>query len=495
MKEQTKPKIHSVQFNFIMNAILTVSSFVFPMITFPYASRVLLVDGYGKVSFATSVLTYFAMFAALGIPNYGIRACARVRDDKIKLSRTAQELMIINLITSAITYAAFFASLLFVKRFQQDSTLLIINSVSILLNTLGVTWLYSALEQYSYITVRNILCKIISIVLMFVFVHNPSDYVIYGAIAMVASGGSNLLNFLNLRKCIILKPLGNYHFKQHIKPILIFFATSVAISVYTNLDTVMLGFMTDDTQTGLYSASVKVKNLLTGVVSSLGNVLLPRLSLYVSNRESEKFYETLSKVLNFLLLITLPMTVYFVFYAKVSILLFSGEAYVGATLPMQLLMPTVFLIALSGMTGNQMLVPLGRERAVMVSVICGAVVDFGLNWLFIPKWGAAGAAAATLIAEFIVLAVQLFFLRSLAWKVARGMRYRPIVVSIFAAAVTGLLTLRFLNISSYFWTLAVSAFLFFGVYFGLLLLQKEPFLYENLQAVLNFAKGKLKRNG
>ena len=176
-------------------------------------------------------------------------------------------------------------------------------------------------------------------------------------------------------------------------------------------------------------------------------------------------------------------------------MLFSGEAYVGATLPMQLLMPTVFLIALSGMTGNQMLVPLGRERAVMVSVICGAVVDFGLNWLFIPKWGAAGAAAATLIAEFIVLAVQLFFLRSLAWKVARGMRYRPIVVSIFAAAVTGLLTLRFLNISSYFWTLAVSAFLFFGVYFGLLLLQKEPFLYENLQAVLNFAKGKLKRNG
>ena len=182
-----------------MNAILTVSSFVFPMITFPYASRVLLVENYGKVTFATSVLTYFAMFAALGIPNYGIRACARVREDKVKLSRTAQELMIINLITSAITYIAFFVSLIFVKRFQQDSTLLIINSVSILLNTLGVTWLYSALEQYSYITVRNIVCKIISIILMFIFVHNPSDYVIYGAIAMVASGGSNLLNFLNLR--------------------------------------------------------------------------------------------------------------------------------------------------------------------------------------------------------------------------------------------------------------------------------------------------------
>lgn len=493
MKEQKAPKIHSVQFNFVMNAILTVSSFVFPMITFPYASRVLLVENYGKVTFATSVLTYFAMFAALGIPNYGIRACARVREDKVKLSRTAQELMIINLITSAITYVAFFVSLIFVKRFQQDSTLLIINSVSILLNTLGVTWLYSALEQYSYITVRNIVCKIISIILMFIFVHNPSDYVIYGAIAMVASGGSNLLNFLNLRKCIILKPLGNYHFKQHLKPIFIFFATSVAISVYTNLDTVMLGFMTDDTQTGLYGASVKVKNLLTGVVSSLGNVLLPRLSLYVSNQESDKFYETLSKVLNFLLLISLPLTIYFVFYSRTSILLFSGAEYEGATLPMQLLMPTVFLIAISGLTGNQMLVPLGRERVVMTSVICGALVDFGLNWLFIPKWGAAGAAAATLVAEFVVLVVQLFFLRSLAWKVARGVRYRPIVVSLLAATAVGFLTYRFLHIPSYFWTLAVSAVLFFGTYFVLLLLQKEPFLCENLGAALNFVKGKLKK--
>lgn len=493
MKEQKAPKIHSVQFNFIMNAILTVSSFVFPMITFPYASRVLLVENYGKVTFATSVLTYFAMFAALGIPNYGIRACARVRDDKVKLSRTAQELMIINLITSAITYVAFFVSLIFVKRFQQDSTLLIINSVSILLNTLGVTWLYSALEQYSYITVRNIVCKIISIILMFIFVHNPSDYVIYGAIAMVASGGSNLLNFLNLRKCIILKPLGNYHFKQHLKPIFIFFATSVAISVYTNLDTVMLGFMTDDIQTGLYGASVKVKNLLTGVVSSLGNVLLPRLSLYVSNQESDKFYETLSKVLNFLLLISLPLTIYFVFYSRTSILLFSGVEYEGATLPMQLLMPTVFLIAISGLTGNQMLVPLGRERVVMTSVICGALVDFGLNWIFIPKWGAAGAAAATLVTEFVVLAIQLFFLRTLAWKVARGVRYRPILVSLLAATAVGFLTYRFLHIPSYFWTLAVSAVLFFGTYFVLLLLQKEPFLCENLGAALNFVKGKLKK--
>ena len=168
--------------------------------------------------------------------------------------------------------------------------------------------------------------------------------------------------------------------------------------------------------------------------------------------------------------------------------MFSGAEYEAATPAMQLLMPTVLFIALSGLTGNQMLVPLGREKAVMVSVICGAVVDFGLNWVFIPKWGAAGAAAATMIAELLVLAVQLCFLKREVLRVARGVKYRPIFVSVLGAAAVGFLCVRYLPISSYFWMLAVSAVLFFSVYGGLLLLQKEAFLYENLQLVLRFLK-------
>ena len=211
---------------------------------------------------------------------------------------------------------------------------------------------------------------------MFIFVHDPSDYVIYGVIAVLASGGSNLLNFINLRKYISLRPVGHYNFKQHLQPIFVFFATSVAVSIYTNLDTVMLGFMTDDTQVGLYSASVKVKTLLLAIVSSLGNVLLPRLSVYIHDNDYQKFRETLSRVLNFLLLITIPLTIFFTLFARDSIVFISGEAFAGATLSMQLLMPTVFFNALNGMTGNQMLVPLGREKAVMLSVIIGAVLDF-----------------------------------------------------------------------------------------------------------------------
>lgn len=484
-KAQKNIKIRSVQFNFIMNAILTVSSFIFPLITFPYISRTLLVDGSGKVNFATSVISYFTMFASLGIPTYGIRACARVRDDREKLTKTTQELIIINLFTSAITYIVFFILLFTVDRFYQDKTLLTITSVSIILNTLGVTWLYSALEQYSYITIRNIVCKLISIVLMFIFVHDPSDYVIYGVIAVLASGGSNLLNFINLRKYISLRPVGHYNFKQHLQPIFVFFATSVAVSIYTNLDTVMLGFMTDDTQVGLYSASVKVKTLLLAIVSSLGNVLLPRLSVYIHDNDYQKFRETLSRVLNFLLLITIPLTIFFTLFARDSIVFISGEAFAGATLSMQLLMPTVFFNALNGMTGNQMLVPLGREKAVMLSVIIGAVLDFVLNLFVIPKMGAAGAALSTLLAEFIVLVVQIFFLKDHLGKVIHGVKTSPIFLSAVISTCAEIAIQHYMSVTNVFLRLVIGAISFFGIYFVLLLVQKEKFLTENIALVFN----------
>ena len=193
-------KTKSVKFNFIMNMILTASSFIFPLITFPYVSRVLLVEGNGYVSFATSVLTYFTMFASLGIPSYGIRACAQVRDDREELSKLTQELLIINIATTVLVSIVFVITLFTVPQFKEQQTLLWINGATLVLNAIGVNWLYSALEQYTYITVRSLVFKILSIILMFVFVHQQQDYIIYGAITVFATGGSNILNFINMRR-------------------------------------------------------------------------------------------------------------------------------------------------------------------------------------------------------------------------------------------------------------------------------------------------------
>lgn len=478
----------SLKLNFVMNAILTMSSFIFPLISFPYVSRILLPEGTGKVSFATSLIAYFTMFAQLGIPTYGVRACARVRDDRIKLSRTAQELLIINLVMTALSYCALFAALLFIPRLRGERTLYLLVSLSMLFNTIGMEWLYKALEQYTYITVRSIVFKLVALIAMFALIHTREDYVLYGGITILASSASNILNFFHARRYISMRPVGGYHFAPHIKAVAVFFAMACASTVYTNLDTVMLGFMTSDETVGYYNAAVRIKSILVSIVTSLGAVLLPRASYYVEHGEMERFRQITRKALNFVFLAAVPMMLYFILFARQGIYLLSGENYAGSVLPMQWIMPTLLFIGLSNVLGIQILVPLGRERVVLWSIVAGAAIDVVLNVLLIPKYEATGAAAATSVAELTVLAVQFIVLGKDARTAFGTVSYWKLL-SALAIGIGASVWVPVLGWGS-FLTLLLSGVLFFGSYFAVLLLLKETLIRELFHQLL----GKIKRN-
>ena len=474
-------KIHSVKYNFIMNAILTVAGIIFPLITFPYISRVLLVEGSGKVAFATSVVTYFTMFASLGIPTYGVRACAIVRDNKEKLSKTVQELLIISGGTTLLTYIVFGISLFVIPEFAQERTLLLIVGLGIGLNTIGVQWLYNALEQYSYITTCSILFKVIGMILMFLLVKESSDYQIYGGVYVIASFGSYVLNFICLRKFVTFQKTGTYQFKQHLKHIMVFFAMSAGASIYLNLDVVMLRFLQSNEAVGYYNAGIKVKTVLVTCVTSLGTVLLPRLSYYIETADKKAFQLMVGKAFRFVFVAASAVTVYFSIFARESILLLSGEAFLPAVGPMMILMPTVLLIGLSNVTGIQILTPNGREREVMYSIWGGAILDFVLNLIVIPKFSANGAALSTILAEGMVLLLQCWFLRDVLWSYIRQVQCWKIVIALAVASVMTIPVKIWID-SGVFVTLLVSAIVFFGGYAVVLLLLKEPFVSEILNS-------------
>ena len=464
-----------------MESILSMSTFIFPLITFPYVSRILLPEGTGKVSFATSLVSYFLILTQLGIPKYGIRACAKVRDDHEELTRTAQELLIINLIMTVFTYIAFFIVLAVVPRFQEDKPLYVIVSLSILFNTIGMEWLYKALEKYTYITVRSVIFKFVAILAMFALVHTKEDYVIYGGISILASSFSNIFNFFHVHKYISMKPVGNYNLKRHWKPVVVFFAMSCATTIYTHLDTVMLGFMKTDADVGYYNAAVKIKTILVSIVTSLGTVLLPRVSYYVQNGQKEAFARITKKALNFVFLLASPLVVYFILFAKQGIYFLSGTAYAGSIAPMQLIMPTLLLIGLSNITGIQILVPTGREIIVLYSEIAGAIVDIIINALLIPGMASAGAAIGTLVAEAVVLGVQLYFIWGEVKEAFKSIHYMKIVIAICLGSAASL-WVALMGLGN-FVTLLVSAILFFGVYGIVLLLTKEALVLEILTQV------------
>lgn len=466
----------SIKKNFIMNALLTISSFIFPLITFPYISRILSPEGIGKVSFANSVVAYFALFAQLGIPTYGVRACAKVRDNKKELSRTVQEIFVINIIMTITTYIVFGITLSCVPRLQADKQLLLIISSTMLFNAVGMDWLYRGLEKYTYITSRSILFKFIAIFLMFALIHQKSDYIAYGWICIFASSASNVCNLINVHRYIEIKPVGMYNFRRHLKPIMIFFAMSCATTIYTNLDTVMLGFIRTDMDVGYYNAAVKVKSVLLGVVTSLGTVLLPRASYYVEHHETNEFQRITRKAIDFVILIAIPLTCYFILYAQEGIMFLSGNAYMPAVLPMQIIMPTILFIGLTNIMGIQILVPLGREKIVLYSEIAGAIVDLIFNILLIPRLASIGAAIGTLMAEIVVWIVQFMALRTEILPAYKSIQYKKIL----SATVTGIVCsgwTKMLNMGN-FVTLLISAVLFFGVYCAILTVMHEPLVCE-----------------
>ena len=480
-------KQKSITVNFIMNALLSMSAFIFPLITFPYVSRVLGPIGTGKVSFATSVVTYFAMFAQLGIPTYGIRACAKVRDKKEELTKTVHEILIINIIMSCLSYVAFFVALTFVPRMRDEKALFLIIGSTIFFNTIGMEWLYKGLEQYSYITIRSLIFKAIGVVAMFAMVYEEKDYVIYGGITILAAVGSNIFNLLNVHRYVSLKPIGNYNLSRHIKAILTFFGMSVATTIYTNLDTAMLGFMKSDEDVGYYNAAIRIKTILVSIVTSLGTVLLPRATYYIEQGMKDEFLKITKKALNFVLIVATPMMLYFMLFAYEGITFLSGEAYGHSVLPMRIIMPTLLFIGMSNILGIQMLVPMGKEKVVLHSEIAGAIADLVINFTLIPQLGVAGAAIACVSAELVVWVYQLIALREIVLDSYRRMSYGKVGISLAVASALTIWMKNMVFVDSVVWNcfliLLFSAITFFGVYFALLFVMKERFVRDTTDSL------------
>lgn len=464
-------KKESLKKNFIMNILLTMSSFIFPLISFPYISRILGPVGTGKVSFGLSLISYFSMFAQLGIPTYGIRACAKVRDNRKELTKTVHELLIINLITNIISYTALAISLVFIPRLQKDKILYVIIGSTIFLTSLGVEWLYKGLEKYSYITIRSVAFKFIALLAMFVLVHKESDYIIYGAMSIFASSASCLLNFFNMHKYIDFNRQNGYKPFKHLSKILVFFGMTCATTIYTNLDAVMLGFMKNDIDVGYYNAAVKIKFVLVSIVTSLGTVLMPRASYYVEHGETKKLGDINARAINFISLIAIPLTVYFIIFAKPTIVFLSGVQYENSIIPMQIIMPTIYIIGIANIFGMQILIPNGKEIIVMKSQIAGAVTDLVLNTLLIPHLASSGAAIGTVVAEIVVTLFQYKYVKNDILIALKEIQYYKIALAVVLASFLSVLISKF-HFSDFI-TLLLSATIFFLIYLVVLIVMRE----------------------
>lgn len=480
--------MNSIQKNFIINGIKIFFNLLFPIITFPYISRILGPIGIGKITFATSVINYFLLFTNLGIPLYGIREIARTRENKLNLSKSFSEILFLNFLTTIFGMIIF---IIFLKSnlFGNDIKLFQIMSLNIIFAFIGVEWYFQGIEDYGYITKRSILFKIISMIFMFLFVKNKDDIVIYAGILVLALVGSNILNFFKAEKKVLIS-FKNLNIKKHLKPILTIFSMNIATSIYTNLDSVMLGYRSSDYALGIYSASSKIIHLVLGIVTSLGAVLLPRISNYIVNKKEEKLKEILENTLTFLLAISIPCIIGINFTTVEIIKIFSGNEFMTAVKTMRILSSIIFFIAFSNFLGIQILYPRGEEKKVLYSVIVGAVINFSLNWVLIPKYAENGAAVATGIAEGFVLLTQVFLgYKYLNFRIFTFENFKFILASIFMGLGLTLASNYFINTSTIF-KLSLKIIVGVLIYTFSLIILKEKFIMEYLKKFIIKIKGK-----
>lgn len=469
-------KEKSLKKNAILNSLGTVIGILFPIITFPYISRILLPEGIGRVNFVSSIISYFSLLAGLGISNYGIREAAKVRENINDFSLLVKELGIISFVSTFISYVLFFIVIFFVPKFHSYKNILFICSLNIPLATFGFSWVYSALENFTFSTINSLVFQSLNVISLFLFVKSKEDILIYVTIPVLCSIGSVICNLINLRKYISLKTTGKLKIRKHLKPIFVLFGMSVVTSIYTLLDTTMLGFLTNDTQVGYYSAATKINKLVLSVVTSACAVLFPRLSFYAEKADKTEFFNLLNKSFAITLGVAIPATIGLNLLSEPITLIFSGTEYIPSIPVMKMMNPIIIIISMSGFIGIQCLIPLRKEKITLYSVSIGAIVNFILNLLLMKKYGALGAAVSTLIAE---CSVTLFQIINAHKYFDKKSLIKNCIQYLLAASVMGLVVFFIMNIiKSNVAKILLSSFIGIIVYFVVLIILKNQFVSE-----------------
>lgn len=476
----------SVKSNYIFNLIHSAAGLLFPLLTFPYASRIILAEGIGTIQFLQSFVDYVALFSALGIPLYAIRAIARVRNDEKEISKTTVEILLLHVGLTGIGYMAIFCIAALVTEVEADIHLFLLLSTSLILNALGCEWFYRGTEDFRYIAIRGLIVRTLAVIFLFLFVKSKEDIGYYAVYTLAVTGGNNLFNFIRLRRFVRPGRLNGRGIKplRHLRPALRIFALNVIISIYVNLDTVMLGFMSGPAAVGYYTAAAKLSRISLTMVNAIGLVLLPRMSALHREGKTDEFNRLAQKSMDFTVCINTPLSLGIIVMAPVLIRLFCGPTYEPSATTLAILAPVLPVIGLSNVMGIQILYPQGKEHLVMMATAAGAAVNVLLNSLLIGPFAQNGVAAASVAAESCVTATMIVIAKKhlpFKWKPAFARYAVYLLGAVFMLFVC--LSICRMQLGDILSLMLVPA-AGMAAYGGVLLLFKDPLAREIKQAVL-----------
>ena len=399
----------NIKKNFAYNIAYQILIIILPLITTPYVSRVLGVDGVGTYSYTYSIAYYFCLFGMLGISNHGNRSVALSKSDKNKLSETFWNNYIIQLLASFLSLICYFLFIIFF--FDGNKTIAYIDSIFLLSYMIDISWFFFGLEQFKMTVTRNTIIKVSTIIFIFIFVKNPGDLWKYTLILSLGTFLSQLYLWFHLRKYITFKKPEIAKIKKNIKPILLLFIPVISYSIYKVMDKIMLGNLSEISQVGLYENAEKVVGIPLSIITAFGTVMMPRISTLVGENNKDQINQYTKLSFKYFTIIVSAMTFGLVGISEVFSPVFFGKEFTKCAPLIAGLSFTLIFLTWANIIRTQYLIPNKKDKPYIISMICGAIVNFIANCIFIPILKAPGALIGTILAEFIVFFVQFLYVR------------------------------------------------------------------------------------
>lgn len=402
--------MESVKKNFIYNVLYQILVLLIPLITVPYVSRTLGVDGVGVYSYTYSIVYYFVLASMLGINNYGSRTIAKYRENKKELSKSFFSIYYLQLLMSL---AMILIYLIYVLLFSPSYKIVsLVQTIYLIATVFDINWLFFGIEKFKLTVTRNSIIKILSLILIFIFVKREDDLIIYTLILSISTLVSNLFLLPFLLKEIDIIRVNTKEIFSHLKPCLVLFIPVIAISLYKIMDKIMIGSLSNISEVGYYEQAEKIIGIPLGIITALGTVMLPRISNLVSKGNDERVKDYIKKSIVFIMFLAFPIWMGLIGVSSDFVPLFLGKDFIKSGTVINYISITVVFISFANVIRTQYLIPKEKDKIYVLSVSIGAAINLFVNFLLIPKYGAVGASIGTIMAELFVAVYQTIAVRN-----------------------------------------------------------------------------------
>ena len=403
-----KKKEKSLSIGGVYYLTYNVLNLAFPLVTGIYVARTLLSTNIGEVGAAINLATYFTILAFLGIPTYGLREIAKVKGYKEQRSKIFSELFTINLVSTVVSCVLYFFVILTIPKYNNNFKLYAIAGTAIVLNVFNISWMYEGMEEFRFMSIRNIVFKAFSFLLLVVFVREQCHYMRYAAITVLGTAGNYIVNMLYSPRFVRLS-FQNLNLGRHMKSIIYLVTVNLAIELYSLVDITMMNFMSRPESIAYYKYGSAIEKMLLQIVNTFTMVLVPRISFYYKEKKLNEFNHLVSKGMKLIILTAVPMIIGIQFVSDFLITELYGAEYATSATILRMFSVLLLISPTGYLLGSRILLVTNHERKMIICVGIGAVINLIGNALLIPKLNEYGATIASVISEIVVMVVYVYF--------------------------------------------------------------------------------------